>query len=279
MSATFGIMQKFVTSFGPWFLHNKNVSAFLESTALVYDSALQTLDMGLRLSQPLRCDEIALPVISRDRRIRFYPSESTQSKRIRLSQWKQLHRQRATHIGELRHAQPYFTRTYEQLPLMRIVHQSGGVSPKATWHTLLADGPDQRVRQTTSHWNWDGQTSQWSRFWVICYAPAWSITVPEYGDGGAYDDGGLYAGAATAQVATDLVAMIQEWKAAHSAFWGYIIATDPNSFDPTATATTSADGWTSLPVGNWGQPLSRSGIRTRLPSAIWLYDRRGATPA
>lgn len=276
MSVSVGIMQKFVSSFGPWFLHNQHVSSFLEATALVYDSALQTLDLGLRLSQPLRCDVTALPILGRDRSIRFYPSEGEQSKRIRLAQWKQLHRGRGTHIGELKHSQPYFTRTGYNLPLMRIVHQSGGASPMSTWHTLASDGTYTKTRALTSNWNWDGQTSQWSRFWVICYAPAWAIRVPTYGDGTRYGDGSLYAGAATSQIAQDLVAMIQEWKSAHSQLHGYIIATDPSSFDPTSTATTSASGWTSLPVGNWGQPLSASGIRTRLPSAIWIYDRRGA---
>lgn len=266
-----GAVQKFLGQVGPWFLHNKNLGSFLDATAITLDETLQTLDIGLRLSQPLRCDASALPVLGYDRTIPFYPNETEESKRFRLSQWLQLHRQRGTHIGELRHSQPYFL---PDAPMMRIVHQSGGALPVATWHTLSAAGEYSIYRPAASNWNWDGQTSKWSRFWVIAYAPARLCSLIRYGDGSHYGDGIPYAGASSHQVAQDLVDMIRGWKGAHSALWGYCIATDPASFDPTASATTSPDGWTSLPVGNWGQPVTSGGARTRIPSALWIYDRR-----
>lgn len=267
---TVGQIQQLVESIGPWFLRNKHIGAFLESMAITYDSAIESLDLGLRLGQPLRCDASALPVLGYDRGIPFYPSESETSKRYRCAHWKQLHRTRGTHIGELQTAQPYFGTTP---PLMRIVHQDGA-GASATWHTLAADGSYSKHVATPSNWNWDGTASKWSRFWVICYAPAWALSQIHYGDGTRYGTGAVYAGASSSQVATDLVNMIRNWKGAHSRLYGYIIATDGSSFDPTATSAALPGGGTTLPIGNWGSPLSLTGGHTRPSSAIWIYDLR-----
>ena len=266
-----GTIQQFLSGVGPWFLHNKNLGTFLESVAITYDVNLQTLDLGLRLAHPLNCDESALPILSRDRGIPLYPAEPTASKRQRLAQWKSLHRTRGTHIGELRTAQPYFQ---PDAPMMRIVHQSGGASPVATWHTLGTDGTYSKHVESPSNWNWDGNAAAWSRFWVILYAPTSFTSGIHYGDGSDYGDGSIYGGAASSQIAQDLIGLITNWKSAHSALWGYCIATDPASFDPTAPPVTDPAGCSSLPAGNWGQPLTAAGVRSRLQSALWLYDRR-----
>lgn len=271
MTTFVGAIQQFVANVGPWFLHNKHIGGFLEATALIYDESLQTLDLGLRSGQPLRCDEEVLPILGRDRSIPFFPGESVESKRRRLAAWKQLHRTRGTHVGEMRQSQPYFL---PEAPLMRIVHQSGGASPIATWHTLAPDGSYSIHRATPSNWNWDGQTSKWSRFWVILYVPTSFASLIRYGDGHRYGDGSVYAGTASPVISQDLVNMILNWKSAHSALWGYCLATDPTSFDPTASIVVDPAGWSSLPNGNWGQPLTSAGVRTRLPSALWIYDRR-----
>jgi len=267
---TIGYVQQFVASVGPYFLRNRYIGAFLEAVATNYDLALQTLDFGLRLSQPLRCDSSALPVLSRDRGLPFYPGESDLSRRRRLTQWKQLARQWGTHPGELNNSQPYFL---PYRPLMRIVHQDG-LGASATWHTLDTNGQYTWHQQIPSNWNWDGIASKWSRFWVIAYAPVEFCSLVRYGDGTRYGDGHHYAGARESVTANDLVSMIKGKKSAHSRLSGYIIATDPASFDPTATAVTDPSGWTSLPTGNWGQPINSSGTRTRLPSALWIYDTR-----
>jgi hypothetical protein len=209
-------------------------------------------------------------VLSRDRRLRLYPSEPEASKRHRLTQWNQLARQEGTHIGELKNAQPYFL---PDVPLMRIVHQDG-LGASATWHTLDTSGNYSRHKQTPSNWNWDNTPAKWSRWWVICFAPPYLCSLARYGDGSRYGDGTRYAGIRSAQVARDLIDMVLEVKAAHSGLRGYIIATDPTSFDPTAAPVDSGLGWTSLPAGDWHQPINAAGKRTRPPSAIWIYDRR-----
>lgn len=269
-----GAIQELVAKIGPWFLHDKNIASFLESYALVLDDSAQSLEMGLRLSQPLNCDASALPVLSNDRGIRFYPTETEASKRYRISRWLPLHRQRGTHAGELKHAQPYFL---PDVPVMRIVHQDGA-GASATWHTLDASGAYSIHRQTPSNWNYDGSTAQWSRWWAIVYVPSRLLTLSRYGEGHRYGDGTRYAGATSTQVALDMINMLREWKGAHSKLWSYIVATDPASFNPTATPVVDPESigasWSNLPMGNWGKPNSGPPVSspTRLPSAVWLYD-------
>lgn len=271
-----GKIQRMMAEIGPYYLHSLQIGGFLESTGKVLDDGIESLTMGLRLGHPLRCDVSALPYLSNDRQIRLYPSESTASQRYRLTQWKALHRQRASHIGEMKHEQPYFL---PDVPMMRVVHQSGtrfGGNQTATWHTLDSDGIYTKQQRTPSNWNWDDTPSKWSRFWVIIYAPSAFMQLRRYGEGHRYGDGTRYASAATRQMCRDLVDMILEWKAAHSRCSGIILATDPDSFDPTATSQSSGFGWTTLPTGNWAQPIDATGTRTRLPSAVWLYDQRSA---
>lgn len=264
-----GVIQSMATRLGPWFLHNPNIASFLESVAATLDTQLTELDIGLRLSQPLRCDPSAFPYLSRDRGIRLYSTEAEISKRTRLAQWLKLHRQRGTHQGEMRHAAPYFL---PDTPILRIVHQDGAGN-RATWHTLNPDGSYTIHKAEPSNWNYDGQTEKWSRWWVICYAPTRLFDLSHWDDGSTWDDGSVWDGMTT-QVALDLINMFLEWQAAHSQMKAFIIATDPASFNPSATATTDPAGWTSLPVGNWGSPVSPGpvSVMTRLPSAFWIYE-------
>jgi hypothetical protein len=264
-----GTIQRLIAEVGPYFLHNKNIGTFLQSVAMVWDEQIQSLEMGLALGQPLQCHADALPTLSYDRGLRFYPGESEQSKRQRLSIWLQLHHQRATHAGEMRHEQPYFL---PDTPVMRIVHQNGD-GTVATWHTLDADGVYTVQHINPSNWNYDGATAKWWRFWVIVYPPSRFLTEPHYGDGCHYGDGTLYSGGATHDIAADLVNMILEWQSKHANLWGYIFATDPDSFLPDATPELiGATHQSTLPMVNWSAPIDADGYRVRNPTAFWLYD-------
>jgi hypothetical protein len=176
----------------------------------------------------------------------------------------------------MRHLQPYFL---PDQPIIRIVHQDGrsdATARTATWWTLNADDSVTITERTPSNWDYDGQTSKWSRFWVILYAPASVLHKFHYDDGTAWDGGAFYDWLTVAQAATDWVNMILEWQAAHSRLQAFIVATDPTSFDPTASAVTKPDGWTTLPLnGNWGSPLSPppAAHATRPPTAFWIYER------
>lgn len=277
MSTYIGALQRYVseiTAAGPWWLAQKNIGTLLESVALTLDGAVDSLAQGLRMTDPLRCDESALPVLSRDRGIRLYTTEPIASQRYRLSQWLQLQRQRGTHQGEMRNAQPYFL-TETALPRIRIVHQNGS-GTRATWHTLETSGEYSVYKVEPSNWDFDGQPTLWSRWWAIIYSNDSTILsdgVTEWNDGANWNDGQFWNGAA-AQVFLDLAAMFLDWKAAHSQCAGVIIASDPASFDPSSTATTLPDGRTTLPSGNWGALVDpATGLPTRLQTATFIHDR------
>ncbi len=265
-----GKIQRAVFRAVPWFLQGKNVGTLLESYGATLDTAVDTLEHGLRLSQPLRCDESALPVLSRDRGIRVYSTEPVASKRYRLSRWYQLRRQFGTHQGEMRNVQPMFL---PSAPIMRTVHQDGAAG-RATWHTLAADGSYSIHKRAPSNWNWDGVTAKWSRFWVIVYTNALGLAAQENWDGGqTWDGGSLWGGTLTSDQIDDIVSGIRDAKSAHSILWGLILATDPASFDPTATAVADPAGWSTLPNGKWGYAIDNTtGQPTRLPTAIYAYN-------
>ena len=264
-----GVIQQAIANLGPSFLQQKNVGAFLEAVGLTLDGSVEQLAQGMRLSQPLRCDSSALPVLSYDRGIRTYATEPEASKRYRLSQFWQLRRQFGTHQGEMRNLQPFFL---PYAPIIRIVHQSGdGVT--ATWHTLAADGTYSVHQQEPSNWDWDSEVGKWSRFWVIVYVDDVGLPAQPTWDGGQLWDGGsVWGGLYTRAQILDMVGAIVDAKSAHSKLAGLIFATDPASFDPTATPATNPDGSTTLPTGNWGQIIDHTtGQPTRLQSAVFAY--------
>jgi hypothetical protein len=272
MGAYTGKIQQAFAGVGPWYMRNKNMQKFLQSFYMVLDESITALQDGVRLGWPLDCDVSALPVISRERGIRLYPTEPEASRRIRLANWLSLHRTKGTNIGQLKHSQPYFL---PDVPVMRIVHQPADESC-AVWHTLSATGEYSVYQKTPTNWNYDGQITKWWRIWVICYCPSRLLETHHYGDGTKYGSTARYASALSTAVARDFLAMINEWDRAGMFLQSYIIATDPASFDPAGDVLTMPDGWTTLPSGgNWSSPLSAAGIRTRPPTARWLYDRGG----
>lgn len=268
-----GKFQRFISRVVvPWWMQNRYTSTALESIGLVLDIALQTLIEGLFASMPLECEEDALPYIATDRGLRLYPTEPVDSKRHRLAQWWQLHRGRATHLGEMRHLQPYFLPG--KLPRIRIVHQAGDGSC-ATWHTLESDGTYSIHRATPSNWNWDGKTAQWSRVFVIIYMNGTDLALDpaKYNDGSMYDQAGLYWDGIPGTARDDIVQALRDWEGPHYKLWSVILTTDDDSFDPTADAVTDPSGWTSLPVGNWGFVIDNTaGNLTRPPYAHFIYD-------
>lgn len=238
--------------------------------------------VGLR-----QCDVDVLGRHGGDRGIRLYSSEPELSKRYRLSRWRQLKKRRGSHLGELENLQPFWLSTLAAtLPTMRIVFQDGyHLGPAAIWYTIDSLGRLTIHTETTSNWDYDGQTTKRARFWLIIYLPPGYSSAIEYDDGASvYDGGAIYDGITTLAIA-DIVAAVKEAKAAHSRLAAVIVTTlQPGDtvpgvagvhrpFDPTDTAQTSADGWTTLPVGNWGNLVDPvTGLPTRPPWASWVYE-------
>lgn len=300
MASTFFQGPNGIQRFAPaWFLRKVGL-AFVQSVGAVFDEQADRVMAGRLAANPyaagarladgrlIECDEDVLPFHSHDRGIRLYSTEPLLSKRIRLGQWRQLKKRRGTHRGELENLQPFWQATTSAVrPWLRIVFQNNQGTPKSEWHTFSPTGVYSIRQQNTSNWNYDDNATLRSRYWLIIHMPVGWWRCAKYGDGTVYGGGAIYGGL-RAMALGDLVGADKEAKAAHTRLAGVIATslqpTDPipgvsgthYPFDPSDTAQTSADGWTSLPTGNWGSILDPvTNLPTRPPWATWLFEDTG----
>jgi hypothetical protein len=291
-----GFFQKTIVSFAPEWLRGHYGSAFLEACGLTLDIAMQRLVESVRAGQPLACYPDALPRIAAQRGLRIYETEPLASKRYRLSRWLQLHHARGTHRGEMEHLQPYFLGGdgLGTLPTIRIVHRSG--NGLVTWHTLSGGTFGDPTRSTYSvyraagdYFNFDDNGANsaapvpwdpnvqaaWSRWWAFIELQGVDTqALAHYDDANTdYDDPDLYYDGISGAIGADLVAMLRDWKAAHSALWG--VALSSQALDITAAPTQDADGWWNWPsAGEWGKLIDgTTHLPTRPPYLTWLLDR------
>lgn len=270
MSGFAGKFQRFLSENVPWWLQDQYAGSFLEAIGLTLDDGVQTLITGLRQSNPLQAFVDNLPYIGADRGIRRYPTEPVQSYRARLQRWRQIRHYAGTHYGEMISLQPYFSPN--AVPRLRIFHQAGDGSC-STCHTLDPDGTYSVHRSTPSNWQWDPNLFEWSRFWLVIYVNGVGSDAAKYDDGTKWDDGTVWDGHLTIAQVGDIVAIVNDSKAAHSRLCGVILAPDPNSFDPAAPTTTDSNGASSMPDGRWYQAADPvTGKPTRLYGASFPYE-------
>jgi len=256
----------------------------LEAVGMLLNALADRVDEGRRAASPRLCQEDVLPYHSRDRTIELYTTEPIASRRERLSNWWSLHRHRGTALGIMEHVQPYFL-DQPALPRLRVVSQDQG-GFRAQWWTRNPDGTVERHVEAPSNWNYDSSAEKatipggrhWARAWVIIYTEGTYLdsSCARYDDGTVYDDGSTVYDGIAAQARADLIRMVKLWRAAHEQIWGIILAHNPASFDPTATAFSYPDGSTSLPTGSpsWLYTIDQStNLATREQTAVWLYDR------
>ncbi len=264
MSIYVGLLQRVASELAPSFLRNRYGRSFLEAFGLTLDLATETLHRGLDQALPLFCESSSLPTIGADRGIRRYPTEPEDSYRVRLARWRQIRKHAGSHYGEMISLQTYFLPA--AVPMIRIVHQDG-LGASATWHTLDADSAYSVHRAEPSNWDWSGDDLSWSRFWVIVYVDATVGPISNtWNDGHLWNDGAIWDGYLTDVQIADIVSIILDSKAAHSALAGVILATDPTSFDPTGSGA-------GFPDGLWRYVVDpATNIPHRLNTAIYAYD-------
>ena len=73
-------------------------------------------------------------------------------------------------------------------------------------------------------WNWDDDTSEWSRFFVVITAHPWTERV--WDDGWTYDDGGTWGSDATVNEVDAVRGICTHWKDAHAVFPHIIVVMD-----------------------------------------------------
>ena len=224
--------------------------------AVLYDAMLDASGYAVLARFPARTSADALPIMSADRQIIEGFNESPASFAARLTQWLDLWRAAGSPMGVMLALLGLFLPTSVQI---RTVDNS------SNWNTYpLAANPFPPGAQVpipptyvagAANWNWDGNTVPWWRAWIIIYVSPLGWTIgPHWGDGGNWGAPGRLwgiSGPLAGQLQT-LLALVKQWKPAHSWVLNVILTTNNARFDPAAPA-----GGGVNPDGTWANPANR----------------------
>lgn len=246
----------------PSWLTSEEGELVLYSLDLALDGMWERIRQGLLARFPEYAPADAFRYMSRDRKILRGIDETTENFATRLLRWLDDHRTRGNPYALMEQLRAYCNADVR----IRTVDNSGN------WYTLERDGSREYLL-AEGNWDWDGEASKWSRFWVIIYPTAtgepWTIQ-GNWGDAGLYDIGefgqpGQTVGtSATPGQVGDIRRIIADWKPAGTNCVWIIIAFDDASFDPTTPAqpTPGPGTW-----GNWGKYSVGSYTASRLATA------------
>jgi len=92
-------------------------------------------------------------------------------------------------------------------------------------------------------WDWDGDTLNWSRFWVVITGHPWGAP-PKYGDGTAYGSGATYGSSAKSEDVRSVRNLVRLLKPGKAVCSHIIVVLDPTQ-------------WSGAPTGNWQYPENR----------------------
>lgn len=212
-----------------------------------HDAFLADDARRLLAAYPSYATTASLREIARDRHVLTFPEQMRAAQEEAAKDWIEANKDAGLPFGVMRQAQYLFA---PEVPKVRLVQ---GNSERAVWYTLDSDGTFSAVRQEVSNWDWD---SEWAlglpeptkihRFFLIVYAPA-SVT-PYTPDEAPSETMSLGASGLTKQMAINIEACVRYWKSAGSVLWGWILAFDPDSFDPEGDNTSRPGGY---PDGDW----------------------------
>lgn len=204
------------------------------SIALQLDALGDGVKFGVMLRFPNAYSPESLPLIGRERGILRGFDESDEAYGLRLRTWLDDHQRAGSPYILIRQVQGY---------LAPHVVPARTVNDKGAWQTIGADGV--KLYTLGGNWNWDGDESAQSRFWLILYPPAdlW-VRDGVWGDGGLWGDGGTWGSTATIEQIETVQQIVAQWRPPHSFCMNIIVAFDPTAFDPSDTAP-------PLPDGDW----------------------------
>lgn len=232
------------------------------------DHAAQYAWDGIHQRCPTYAEANSRRELSRDRRIPLFESEPIPSQQARLRAWRSTHRAAGTDAGVLTQSRPFWL---PEVPRIRIV---AGNSEVAQWSTLNPDGSLEFHRRDAtnggSNWDWDStypfhaEPPTIHRWWVIVYAPP-SVTANPIV---ASPSETVSVGSSlSAQQAADVASLAAAFKRAGSFLWGWVLAFDPASFDPTAGPGIG------YPDGTWFRSYKLDGSFNRLETARYHVQR------
>jgi hypothetical protein len=198
----------------------------------------------------------ALTYIGADRQIVRGPNEPDDSYVTRLRIW----------LDSWRHAgSPYGLLPQLEGLSAPAVDTWRTVDNSSNWHWIDAGDTSQTIsvlHVSPHNWNWDGDTTDWARFWAITYrTPKASWYEGTWGDGDKWGNNAKTWGLnMTPSEIKALRAVCRNFKAAHSTLLWIIVSFDTSLFIP-GTAYPSA----TLPDGTWG-PWSKAVTGNRVQS-------------
>lgn len=215
------------------------------ATALVRDALAARVIRGVSYRFPIAdsTPEDAMLEIGRSRRVAKGPSEPLAAYAERLRRWLDDWRIAGSPWAVLEQVRAYCS---PHLVRVRIYTNRGDC------YTIDRDGTRSRVRDTG--WDWDGDATRWSRWWLVIYPDAglpWDRQIA-WGAGplwGAVP--GTWGSTATQADVYAIRRIIRERKPAGARCSHVIVCFDDAHFDPTDAGT--------LPDGTWGKTSKLSG--------------------
>jgi hypothetical protein len=230
----------------------------LYSIFLPLDWLMQGIVEGLQAQWPGLGTPTALPMIGRSRAIGRGEAESEASYAQRLIRWLDMHIDAGASKVLAAQIHYYLANT----PVVRIVDRAG------QWTTVAQDGS---ITQTTAPWDWDSKSNperagHWWDLWIIVYPCEWPTTGTNLaslvGVWGARTGVGIGHEVPRAAVQA-ILALVAQWKGAHTWVRAIVWSYDPSLFDP---LNPSAPGNPDGTWGEWSKNVNGTEVPARNPT-------------
>lgn len=223
----------------PSWLSKGDGGKVLSSLGQMLDEFASRTRDALEARMPSRAPDDALALLGQDRVIVRGIDEASSTFATRLLRWLDDHHTRGNAFALIAQLRAYLGTNAK----IRTVDNRGN------WYTVDQNGV-QSYLLAQGNWDWDGDATSWSRFWVIIYASTspWTLGRPpysgHYNDGALWGDGRTWGSSATLEQIASLKEIVRRWRPAGTRCVSIILAFDDTSFDPTSVV--------GLPDGTWG---------------------------
>lgn len=117
-------------------------------------------------------------------------------------------------------------------------------------------------------WNWDSETTQWARSWLIIYATTtgWATGNRTWGEAQVFwGDGNGWGFDQPYEIFSGIPAVIKHWKAEHAWYVCVIVSLNSTNFNPFSGVTNPQGNWQY-----WYTILSNNYIQCRFTSARYV---------
>lgn len=223
-----------------------NLFSVLYAIAMVADALGTALFAAVKIRFPGYYSNESLPRIGSERRLSQGPNETPESFAERLSAWWDTAKLTGNFLTMAQQIQAYCLPATYRVEL---------VSNNGNRHILDTDGS---WTVTESAWDWDGDATQWSRFWVLLANTALGVTGTDHvvmdpvanvlQAGRDVGSDTPYLNAATSPIPDhrEIRRIMELQRDPHTQCEGILLLIDPNAF------------WADMPDGTWDRWANRN---------------------